>query len=109
MSHHSPQNPEGEVPGPIHYDIFRWAVAESRNPVCYNGDLLTVEDCAAFTRDYPAVEAVMIGRGAVADPALFRKLRGGAAATRQELETSPPSCTGSIGNSTVSPSRQPSG
>ena len=73
--------------GPIHYDIFRWAVAESRNPVCYNGDLLTVEDCAAFTRDYPAVEAVMIGRGAVADPALFRKLRGGAAATRQELET----------------------
>ena len=28
----------------------------------------------------------MIGRGAVADPALFRKLRGGPAATRQELQ-----------------------
>lgn len=73
--------------GPIHYDIFTWAAAESRNPVCYNGDLLTVEDCAAFERNFPSVEAVMIGRGAVADPALFRKLRGGGAATRQELET----------------------
>lgn len=73
--------------GPIHYDIFTWAAAESRNPVCYNGDLLTVEDCAAFERNFPSVEAVMIGRGAVADPALFRKLRGGGAAARQELET----------------------
>ena len=29
----------------------------------------------------------MIGRGAVADPALFRKLRGGTPATRRELQT----------------------
>lgn len=72
--------------GPIHFDQFRLAAEGSRNPVCYNGDLLTVEDCAAFERDYPSVEAVMIGRGGVADPALFRKIRGGAAATRQELE-----------------------
>ena len=72
--------------GPIHYDVFAWAVAQSRNPVCYNGDLLTVEDCTAFAQNFPAVEAVMIGRGAVADPALFRKIRGGAAATRRELE-----------------------
>ena len=72
--------------GPIHGDIFTWAAAESRNPVCYNGDLLTVEDCAAFEKRYPSVGAVMIGRGGVADPALFRKLRGGTAAERRELE-----------------------
>ena len=72
--------------GPIHFDQFRLAAEGSRSPVCYNGDLLTVEDCAAFERDYPSVEAVMIGRGGVADPALFRKLRGGAPAARQELE-----------------------
>ena len=29
----------------------------------------------------------MIGRGAVADPALFRKLRGGSAATKEELQS----------------------
>lgn len=72
--------------GPIHYDVFTWAAAQSHNPVCYNGDLLTVEDCAALEKNYPAVAAVMIGRGGVADPALFRKIRGGTAATRQELE-----------------------
>ena len=32
------------------------------------------------------VDAAMIGRGAVADPALLRKLRGGPAATREELQ-----------------------
>lgn len=71
--------------GAVHRDVFAWAAAESRNPVCYNGDLLTVTDCAAFAADFPAVETVMIGRGAVADPALLRKLRGGPAATRREL------------------------
>jgi len=29
----------------------------------------------------------MIGRGAVADPALFRKLKGGPAATKEELQS----------------------
>ena len=72
--------------GTVHRDLFAWAVSESRIPLCYNGDLLTVEDITAVERDFPTVEAVMVGRGAVADPALLRKLRGGPAATRQEVE-----------------------
>ena len=72
--------------GPIHRDAFAAAAAGSRNPVCYNGDLLTVEDCRAFAEDFPQVDAVMIGRAMVADPALLRKIRGGAPATREELQ-----------------------
>ena len=72
--------------GTVHRDLFAWAVSESRIPLCYNGDLLIVEDITAVERDFPTVEAVMVGRGAVADPALLRKLRGGPAATRQEVE-----------------------
>ena len=30
--------------GPIHMDVFRKALAESRNPVCYNGDICTPAD-----------------------------------------------------------------
>lgn len=71
--------------GHIHRELFAWAVERSLNPLCYNGDLLTVEDCRSFAEDFPGVEAVMIGRGAVADPALPRKLRGGSGATREEL------------------------
>ena len=72
--------------GTVHRDWFAWAAERSRNPLCYNGDLVTVEDCGAFAADFPAVDAVMIGRGAIADPALLRKLHGGAPATRQEIQ-----------------------
>ena len=53
--------------------------------MCYNGDLRTVEDVRALKARFPTVELVMIGRGGVADPALPRKLRGGSAATKEEL------------------------
>lgn len=72
--------------GPVHLDAFAQALAESKNPVCYNGDLRTVEEVRAFEERFPAADAVMIGRGAVADPALLRKLRGGPAATKEELQ-----------------------
>ena len=72
--------------GQVHLDIFTQALAQSHNPVCYNGDLRTVEDVRALEARFPAVESVMIGRGAIADPALPRKLRGGSAATKEELQ-----------------------
>lgn len=71
--------------GTLHYDAFRYALQESRNPVSYNGDLRTVGEVSAFAERFPDADAVMIGRGAIADPALFRKLKGGAAASRDEL------------------------
>ena len=72
--------------GKIHRDVLARALAESRNPVCCNGDLRTAAECREFETAFPQAEHVMIGRGAVADPALLRKLRGGAAATREELQ-----------------------
>ena len=72
--------------GQVHLDTFAQALAQSRNPVCYTGDLRTGEDVRALEARFPAVETVMIGRGAVADPALPRKLRGGSAATKEELQ-----------------------
>ncbi len=72
--------------GAVHMDAFALAMAESRNPVCYNGDLTGLEGVRALEARFPKLEAVMIGRGAVADPALFRRLRGGPAASREELQ-----------------------
>ena len=71
--------------GRVHMDVFAQALERSKNPVCYNGDLRTVEDVRALKARFPTVELVMIGRGGVADPALPRKLRGGSAATKEEL------------------------
>ncbi|EJW97737.1 dihydrouridine synthase family protein, partial [gut metagenome] len=55
-------------------------------PVIYNGDITTAADAAAVTRRYPTLEALMIGRGVIADPALMRKMKGGRPASRKELE-----------------------
>ena len=71
--------------GAVHLDSFAYALAESRNPVCYNGDLRTVGEVRALEARFPAVSHVMIGRGLVADPALARKLRGGSGTNREEL------------------------
>ena len=72
--------------GDVHLDEFAQALEESKIPLCYNGDLRTVAEVRQLEERFPAVDAVMIGRGAVADPALLRKLRGGEAATREELQ-----------------------
>ena len=60
--------------GTVHRDLFAWAVSESRIPLCYNGDLLTVEDITVVERDFPTVEAVMVGRGALGNPWVFRQI-----------------------------------
>ena len=55
----------------IREDSFRYALACSRNPLCYNGDLCSVEDIARFREKYPTVDAVMIGRGLIGDPGML--------------------------------------
>ena len=55
-------------------------------PVAYNGDIFTPDDYTALIATYPATRHVMLGRGILTNPALARMLRGGAAATADELE-----------------------
>lgn len=71
--------------GAVKLDAFGRALRESRNPVCYNGDLRTESDCFALRERFPSVEAAMIGRGLVADPALAVKLLGGGSADIETL------------------------
>lgn len=51
-------------------EVFRAAVQNSKNRVCYNGDLFSDEDIRMFEREYPQVDAVMMGRGLLTNPAL---------------------------------------
>jgi tRNA-dihydrouridine synthase len=55
--------------------IFREAVDVSKNPVCYNGDIFTVEDYKKFTVDFPGISSVMFGRGVLANPGLTRDIK----------------------------------
>lgn len=65
--------------------IFRQAFSQSRAPVCYNGNVLSPAHRDGVLAVVPGLDRWMCGRGAVANPALFRQLRGGDALKEGEL------------------------
>lgn len=54
-------------------------------PLGVNGDIVTVADLKARLAAFPRSVELMVGRSLMADPALFRKARGGEAATHDEI------------------------
>lgn len=56
---------------PVRAEWMPYVLEESKNPICYNGDLNSRADIAAFCARYPQVEAVMLGRGLIGDPAML--------------------------------------
>lgn len=76
----------GGVP---HVDIFERAFSESHMPVCYNGDVRSVSDYRSiverFNKDDRQLSGVMIGRGALGNPGLFREIATGRIMTNEEV------------------------
>lgn len=64
---------------------FDYALRASAAPAAYNGNLFAPGDVAAASARFSNARALMLGRGAVADPALFRRAKGGPPASRAEL------------------------
>ena len=56
---------------PVRENWFRYAYENSKNPLCYNGNLMTKEQSDAVASAYPRVESVMVGRALIADPGMF--------------------------------------
>lgn len=73
--------------GKARVDAFEKALPALMMPVGYNGDIVTTEDIEAVENRFPTLSQIMVGRGLVADPALFRKARGGKAASLTELQS----------------------
>lgn len=57
--------------GPVDMDAFHYAMEHSKNPVCYNGDLISLKKVQAFETEFPRIGAVMVGRGLVGDPGML--------------------------------------
>lgn len=57
--------------GPVDMYAFRYALQESKAPVCYNGSLCTMQDIANIAKQFPNLQAVMLGRALIADPGLL--------------------------------------
>ena len=70
---------------PVRLEAFAPILAASHHPVCFNGGLVTTQDCRDLVGRFSGICGVMIGQGLVANPALVRQIRGGPGADRETL------------------------
>ena len=56
--------------GDVATGAFAYGLAHSNAPVCYNGNLNTLEDIQKISQQFPDVQAVMLGRGLIGDPGM---------------------------------------
>ena len=55
---------------PIHPEFFEYALGHSKVPLVFNGDIKTLSDIEGTFAKYPAIDAVMLGRGLISNPSL---------------------------------------
>ncbi|MFI3171056.1 MAG: tRNA-dihydrouridine synthase family protein [Eubacteriales bacterium] len=70
---------------PPNMDMFKNILQESKNPICYNGDIFTPEDAREFAALHPEIDSVMIGRGLITNPALIREIKEGMQLQKDEF------------------------
>lgn len=75
----------GMYKSPVDLPAFAAAFPVSRAPLRYNGNVVDRASYEKVMSTVPALDRMMIGRGAAADPALFRLLSGGAPLEAAEL------------------------
>lgn len=61
--------------GKPNWDAISYALLNSKNPVCYNGDIYTVKDYQKLLHTFPTLQSVMLGRGMLSNPALLEEIK----------------------------------
>jgi tRNA-dihydrouridine synthase len=64
---------------------FKKAYNSLKLPLCYNGNIFSKADFLDISGKFPNLDSAMIGRGAIANPAIFREIKGGKALETSEL------------------------
>ena len=68
-----PRLRDGFYSAPINMDAFVYAKENSKNPICYNGNLCSVSEVNAFSAKHADVHSVMLGRGLIGNPGMLSK------------------------------------
>ncbi|MDO4474869.1 MAG: tRNA-dihydrouridine synthase family protein [Eubacteriales bacterium] len=58
-------------------EMYEYAVKNSRNPVCYNGDIFGPTAYRELIEQFPGTEAIMLGRGLLINPGLICVFKDG--------------------------------
>ena len=56
-------------------EVFKDALTLSKNPVCYNGDIFTIDNHDKLINTFKEVDKIMLGRGIIANPGLMNEIK----------------------------------
>jgi len=71
--------------GDVELDSFKEFAEELKMPVCYNGNINTLEDFQQLSLRFPAISRWMIGRGVLANPLLFNEIQNNQKTSEREM------------------------
>ena len=71
---------------PLKPEFFDYAITHSNAPLVFNGDIVTVSDINNTFAKYPSIDAIMIGRGLLANPGLVLAYKKGLEETPLDLK-----------------------
>ena len=61
--------------GAIRKEAFARALEQIKVPICYNGELNSLEDVVRIKEEFPQVDRIMLGRGILRHPELVAQIR----------------------------------
>jgi tRNA-dihydrouridine synthase len=71
--------------GEVDTNAFKEMANQIDHPVCYNGNLFTLEQFTSLSVQLPNIKRWMIGRGLLANPLLLNEIRTGQKANNNEI------------------------
>ena len=69
--------------GSVRMDFFEYAVAKCNIPIVYNGDITSSAAALTIENKYPAINAIMIGRGLISNPTLAATIKSEATSVKE--------------------------
>lgn len=67
------------------WDMYKEAYKHSKNPLCYNGDIFTLDKYQEFMERFPKTDTIMLGRGIIGNPALVNEIEQKGSITKEQL------------------------
>lgn len=71
--------------GEPNFESFKKAYKIFKENLCYNGNIYSSDDYIGICEKFPNIASVMIGRGCIKNPAIFREIKGGKKLSTSEL------------------------
>ena len=82
-----PRTQKDYYSGGLNLQVFQEALEKSKNPICYNGDIVTVSKYEEFRKQFSQVNTLMLGRGIIANPSLIDSIETSPSLKKEILRT----------------------